>query len=103
MATNSESQFPLLRELTNHQNSIYAYIFSLVPKREIAQEILQETNLVICEKADQFLAQETSCHANGKRKTRGGEADENVETVIAQLWPTMHGPNLLGDDEGYEQ
>jgi RNA polymerase sigma-70 factor (ECF subfamily) len=56
MATNSESRFPLLRELTNHQNSIYAYIFSLVPNREAAQEILQETNLVICEKADQFLA-----------------------------------------------
>lgn len=46
--------FALLRELTGSQNSIYAYIFSLVPKREAAQEILQETNLVICEKAAEF-------------------------------------------------
>lgn len=46
--------FALVRELTSSQNSIYAYIFSLVPNREVAQELLQETNLVVCEKAEEF-------------------------------------------------
>ena len=49
-------QFTLVRELTSSQNSLYAYIFSLVPNRELAQEILQETNLVICEKAADYEA-----------------------------------------------
>lgn len=46
--------FALVRELTSSQNSLYAYVFSLVSNREVAQEILQETNLVICEKASEF-------------------------------------------------
>jgi RNA polymerase sigma-70 factor (ECF subfamily) len=44
----------LVQQLTKCQNSIYAYILSLIPNREIAQEILQETNLVICKKAAEF-------------------------------------------------
>jgi RNA polymerase sigma-70 factor (ECF subfamily) len=50
----SPQVFPLIHELTSSQNSLYAYIYSLVPNRDKAQEILQETNLVICEKAAQF-------------------------------------------------
>ena len=39
---------------TQHQRQIFSYIYALVPDRHDAQDLLQETNLVIVEKFDEF-------------------------------------------------
>jgi RNA polymerase sigma-70 factor (ECF subfamily) len=41
-------------QITACQSRLYAYILSLTGDREQAREVLQETNLVIWRKADQF-------------------------------------------------
>lgn len=48
----SESEFVLL--ITKHQPAIYAYILTIHPNRVAAQDILQETNIVLCRKKDEF-------------------------------------------------
>lgn len=48
----SESEFVLL--ITRHQPAIYAYVLTVYPNRVAAQDILQETNLVICRKRAEF-------------------------------------------------
>lgn len=50
----SESEFVLL--ITRHQAAIYAYVLTLHPNRVAAQDILQETNLVLCRKRAEFEA-----------------------------------------------
>lgn len=40
--------------LTQHQRRIFAYIHALVPDRPDAEDILQQTNLVICDKFGEF-------------------------------------------------
>jgi len=40
--------------MTQHQRRIFAYIYTLVPDRYDAEDLLQETSLVICEKFDAF-------------------------------------------------
>ena len=40
--------------MTQHQRRIFGYIYTLVPDRHDAEDILQETSLVVCEKFDQF-------------------------------------------------
>jgi RNA polymerase sigma-70 factor (ECF subfamily) len=40
--------------LTAHQSSLYAYIVSLLPNRQQADDILQETNVVLWRKAEEF-------------------------------------------------
>ena len=47
-----EAEFVLL--ITRHQAAIYAYILTLHPNRVAAQDILQETNLVLCRKHADF-------------------------------------------------
>ncbi len=44
----------LMRLITEHQRRIFGYIYTLVPDRQDAQDILQETSVVICQKFDQF-------------------------------------------------
>ena len=41
-------------ELTQVQQLLYGYIFRRVANREQAQEVLQQTNLVLCRKANDF-------------------------------------------------
>ena len=43
-----------LRLYTRHQHSILAYIFTLVANRADAEDLLQETSVVLWEKFDQF-------------------------------------------------
>jgi len=43
-----------LEQFVNCQRSLYGYVFSLVGSSEAADEILQETNLLICKKINQF-------------------------------------------------
>ncbi len=59
---NPESDIPssldrskqLMRLMTQHQRRIFGYIYTLVPYRHDAEDILQETSVVICEKFEQF-------------------------------------------------
>ena len=44
----------LMRLMTQHQRRIFGYIYTLVPDRHDAEDILQETSVVVCEKFDQF-------------------------------------------------
>jgi RNA polymerase sigma-70 factor (ECF subfamily) len=44
----------LMLLMTQHQRRIFSYIYALVPDRHAAEDILQETSLVICEKFGQF-------------------------------------------------
>ena len=50
----AEKRKRLMTLMTRYQQRIYSYIFTLVPRRADADDILQETSLVICEKFDEF-------------------------------------------------
>src|SRR5438067_1308834 len=50
----TESRKRLMALMTQHQRRIFAYIYTLVPDRYDAEDLLQETSLVICEKFDAF-------------------------------------------------
>ena len=50
----TEGQERFIRLLTEHQNSLFAYVVSLVGNLHDAGNILQETNLVLWRKADEF-------------------------------------------------
>jgi RNA polymerase sigma-70 factor (ECF subfamily) len=49
-----ESTAEFIQLLTTHQSRLYAYAFSLLGHREQAQEVMQETNIIMWRKADQF-------------------------------------------------
>ncbi len=50
----TESRKRLMALMTRHQRQIFGYIYTLVPHRADAEDLLQETSLIICEKFDQF-------------------------------------------------
>jgi RNA polymerase sigma-70 factor (ECF subfamily) len=50
----TESRKRLVALMTRHQRQIFSYIYTLVPNRYDAEDLLQEASLVICEKFDQF-------------------------------------------------
>src|SRR3982751_3578036 len=50
----TESRKRLMALITQHQRRIFSYIYALVPDRYDAEDLLQETNLVICEKFNDF-------------------------------------------------
>jgi RNA polymerase sigma-70 factor, ECF subfamily len=50
----AESRKRLMALMTRHQRQIFSYIFALVPNRYDAEDLLQETSVVICEKFDDF-------------------------------------------------
>jgi RNA polymerase sigma-70 factor (ECF subfamily) len=51
---NLERNKRLMLLMTQHQRRIFSYIYTLVPDRHNAEDILQETSLVICEKFADF-------------------------------------------------
>ncbi len=51
----TDSRKRLMALMTRHQRQIFAYIYTLVPDRHDAEDLLQETSLVICEKFDDFV------------------------------------------------
>jgi len=53
-ASEADRRKQLMALMTRHQRRIYSYIYTLVPSRPDADDILQETCLVICEKFDEF-------------------------------------------------
>src|SRR3954464_15441109 len=50
----TESRKRLMALMTRHQRQVFSYIYALVPNRYDAEDLLQETSLVICEKFDEF-------------------------------------------------
>jgi RNA polymerase sigma-70 factor (ECF subfamily) len=46
--------FDFSRKLTALQRPLYAYILTLLPNRTEAEDILQETNLILCRKAGEY-------------------------------------------------
>lgn len=50
----TDSRKRLMALMTRHQRQIFSYIYTLVPIRHDAEDLLQETSLVICEKFDEF-------------------------------------------------
>jgi len=52
----TENRKRLLALMTRHQRQIFAYIYALVPNRYDAEDLLQETCVVICEKFHEFEA-----------------------------------------------
>src|SRR6478672_10836515 len=50
----AEARKRLVALLTRHQRQIFSYIYVLVPNRSDAEDLLQETSLVICEKFHEF-------------------------------------------------
>src|SRR3954469_7382392 len=52
--TDVERNKQLMALMTRHQRQIFSYIYTLVPRRYDAEDLLQETSLVICEKFSEF-------------------------------------------------
>src|SRR4051812_50008026 len=50
----TESRKRLMALMTRHQRQVFSYIYVLVPNRSDAEDLLQETSLVICEKFHEF-------------------------------------------------
>src|SRR5213080_4118655 len=50
----TESRKRLMALMTRHQRQVFSYIYVLVPNRADAEDLLQETSLVICEKFHEF-------------------------------------------------
>ena len=46
--------FDFSRKLTALQRPLYAYILTLLPNRTEAEDVLQETNLILCRKANEY-------------------------------------------------
>lgn len=54
MELEAERQKQLMALMTRHQRQIFAYIYTLVPRRHDAEDLLQETSVVIVEKFGEF-------------------------------------------------
>lgn len=52
--SSADRQKELVSLVTRHQRRVFSYIYALVPNRHAAEDLLQETNLVICEKFSEF-------------------------------------------------
>ena len=52
--SDSPISFEFSQDLTSIQKSLYGYILSLLPNRSDAEDVLQETNLILCKKATEF-------------------------------------------------
>jgi len=50
----TESRKRLVALMTRHQRQVFSYIYTMVPNRYDAEDLLQETNMVVCEKFHEF-------------------------------------------------
>ena len=51
---NGTVSFEFTHKITSIQKSLYGFILSLVPNRSEAEDILQETNLILCQKSEEY-------------------------------------------------
>jgi RNA polymerase sigma-70 factor (ECF subfamily) len=54
MTKNQNSPADTIRQISQHQAALLAYVLTLHPDRSEAQDILQETNVVLWQKIDEF-------------------------------------------------
>lgn len=52
--SNKISSGELAKLIVRHQQTTYAYIYSQLPDRVVAEDVLQETFVTVCEKYDHF-------------------------------------------------
>ncbi len=52
--SDAEASKRLMLLMVQHQRQIFSFIYSLAPDRHDAEDLLQETSLVICEKFAEF-------------------------------------------------
>src|SRR4051812_1005515 len=52
--TDTDRNKQLMALMTRHQRRIFSYIYTLVPRRHDAEDLLQETSVVVCEKFHEF-------------------------------------------------
>src|SRR2546421_12319569 len=50
----TDSRKRLVMLMTRHQRQVFSYIYTLVPNRYDAEDLLQEASLIICEKFHEF-------------------------------------------------
>lgn len=50
----SETSEDFVRQLTKHQNRLYGYVYSLLADHSKAADVVQETNMVLWRKIDEF-------------------------------------------------
>lgn len=55
MEHEADDQKRLMALMTRHQRQIFSYIYTLVPRRHDAEDLLQETSVVIVEKFKDFI------------------------------------------------
>ena len=71
----SEAQKQLMLLMTQHQRRIFGYLYTLVPDRHDAEDLLQETSLVICEKFHEFRPGTGQIEFRGLAQLTNGFAD----------------------------
>ena len=50
--------FEFSQKLVGIQRPLYSFILSMLPHRQDAEDVLQETNLILCKKADEYSPKE---------------------------------------------
>ncbi len=102
---NDDRRKELVQQLTACQTRLYGFILTQIPSRERAQDVLQETNLVIWEKADEFApgtnfwawaSQIARLRVLGYYRDAGRDRHVFSETVLDQL--AALGEEISGDE-----
>ena len=88
------SDVTFIKELTGSQPRLYSYILTLLPNRESARDILQETNVVLWRRRSEFTpgtnfsawAYKTAYHqVLAHRRDRGRDRHQFSDEVYARL------------------
>ena len=96
MSDNSVS-FEFSQKLVGIQRNLYAFILSLLPNRSDAEDVLQETNLILCQKSKEYdpagnfrswafhIARfQVLAHLTKKRRSKIHFSNELVETLASE-------------------
>ena len=95
--------FDFSRKLTALQRSLYAYILTLLPNRADAEDVLQETNLILCRKANEYDPEghfqgwafqiaryQVMAQITKNKRNRLNFSTEIVETLAAEEFDSKH-------------
>lgn len=91
------------QKLVGIQRNLYAFIFSLVSNRSDAEDILQEANLILCQKSQEYnpdgnfrswafnIARfQVLAHLTTKRRSKLQFSNELVDTLASEDFDTKH-------------
>ena len=67
-----EREERVVQRIATCQDRLFAYILTLVPRRDVARDILQETNLVLWRRREEFVAGTSFVAWASKVATPGG-------------------------------